>query len=252
MDAYTYLLINIFTILFPLLRSFENRIRFASRWKFLFPALAITGAVFIFWDVLFTKWNVWEFNPLYITGINLINLPVEEWLFFLTVPFSCVFIYESVRYFIKKDLLAPYHRAISFIFLAVLSVVLVFNLDKIYTVVSFSLGITLLILHLFVLKPNYMGRFYLAYFISFIPFFLVNGILTSWPVVMYNNLENLGIRLYTIPVEDTIYNLSLLLMNIAIYEYLMQRSTKTTTNAPSALVSNKPKFELENAGSELA
>lgn len=247
MDAYTYLLINIFTILFPLLRSFETRIRFASRWKYLFPSLLITGAVFIFWDVLFTKWNVWQFNPNYITGITLINLPIEEWLFFLTVPFSCVFIYESVRYFIKKDLLAPYHRLISFVFLVVLSVVLVFNIGKIYTVVSFSLAIILLVLHLFVLKPNYMGRFYLAYFISFIPFFLVNGILTSWPVVMYNNMENLGIRLYTIPVEDTIYNLSLLLMNIAIYEYLMQRSAGTATSA--GRIASEPKFELENAGS---
>lgn len=223
MDAYTYLLINLFTLSFPLARSFENRLRFVSRWKYLLPALLFTATVFIFWDAMFTRWGVWEFNPQYVTGINIGNLPFEEWLFFITVPFACVFIYEVVRYFVKTDVLGKYQRGISWSFLVVLSVALLFNYTKIYTAVSFSLAIFLLLLHLFVLKANYMGRFYLAYFISFIPFFVVNGILTSLPVVKYNNLENLGIRLYTIPIEDTIYNLSLLLMTITIYEYLLQK-----------------------------
>ena len=64
-----------------------------------------------------------------------------------------------------------------------------------------------------------MGKFYRAYLVSLIPFFIVNGLLTCIPVVTYNNNENLGIRLGTIPVEDTIYLLLLLLMNIVIYEF---------------------------------
>jgi hypothetical protein len=52
-----------------------------------------------------------------------------------------------------------------------------------------------------------------------IPFFIVNGILTSLPVIWYNNQATLGIRIGTIPVEDFIYNGGLLLLAIMGYEW---------------------------------
>jgi lycopene cyclase domain-containing protein len=55
-----------------------------------------------------------------------------------------------------------------------------------------------------------------------IPFWIINGILTVLPVVWYNDLENLGIRLGSIPADDIAYNLAMLLGIVTIYERILK------------------------------
>ncbi|CAN5437319.1 hypothetical protein BH23BAC1_BH23BAC1_10820 [soil metagenome] len=227
---YTYLILNLLTISFPLIRSFEDKIAYASKWKYLFPAILISGLIFIIWDHYFTIWGVWSFNSEYITGIYLLELPVEEWLFFLTVPFACVFIYEVVKFFFKNDPLFNSSGIITGLIIASLVVLAIINLDKIYTTVTFFSTAAFLLTHWLIFKKKYLGIFYLAYLFHLIPFLLINGILTYLPVVVYNNQDNLGIRIFTIPIEDTIYSMLLLLMNISIYEFLRSRNLPKVKN----------------------
>jgi lycopene cyclase domain-containing protein len=67
-----------------------------------------------------------------------------------------------------------------------------------------------------------MGYFWFAYFVHLIPFLIINGILTGAatpsPVVWYNPNEIIGLRIITIPIEDTIYALTCLLLPITILE----------------------------------
>ncbi|HQH40174.1 MAG TPA: lycopene cyclase domain-containing protein, partial [Bacteroidales bacterium] len=80
----------------------------------------------------------------------------------------------------------------------------------------------------FVLRVSWMGRFYLAYGIILVPFVLVNGVLTgSWidgEIVSYNNAENLGLRIMTIPAEDIFYGMSLILLNTGFFEYFRKKN----------------------------
>src|SRR6476660_1756512 len=108
-----YLLINFLTILFPVLLSFDKRVQFFKSWKYIVPGLFITGLVFLVWDYLFTVFDVWSFNPDYVTGLYILDLPIEEILFFITVPFACIFIYECLNYYVKKDLLHDIARPIT-------------------------------------------------------------------------------------------------------------------------------------------
>jgi lycopene cyclase domain-containing protein len=62
--------------------------------------------------------------------------------------------------------------------------------------------------------------------VHLIPFLTVNGILTALPVVLYNDTENCGFRIYTIPVEDTMYSYLLLMMNIIIFEWICLRNDR--------------------------
>ena len=213
-----YLLINSLTILFPVLLSFDKRVQFHKQWKFIFPALIVSGLVFLVWDYVFTITYVWSFNEEYVTGIYLFDLPIEEILFFFTVPFACIFIYECLNYYVKRDLLMRFTTMINSLLLCFSVVMLVFFYGRVYTLVTFSLLGVLILYAGFFKKKAYLGRFYLAYLVSVIPFFIVNGILTSIPIVMYNNAENCDFRVGTIPLEDFFYSMAMLLMNVLLFE----------------------------------
>src|SRR5687768_13787782 len=108
---YIYLYLNLFTIFFPFVLSFDKRVQFYKNWPFLFPAIIVNALIFIAWDSTFTRIGVWGFNPGYLLGIYLFGLPLEEILFFITVPYACVFIYETLNAYISKDFLQPFAPA---------------------------------------------------------------------------------------------------------------------------------------------
>ncbi len=216
---YSYLLINFLTIIFPILLSFDKKVAFVKKWKFIWPGLFITGLLYLVWDYIFTFNKVWSFNENYIAGFKIFQLPLEEILFFITVPFSCIFIYECLIAYFKKDILAPVASFINYILIAFGLIMLFLFKDRLYSLVNFGTLLAVMIYASFFQKHLKMGRFYLAYLISLLPFYIVNGILTSVPIVMYNNDENMGFRIGSIPFEDHFYSMSLLLMNILFYEY---------------------------------
>lgn len=222
---YTYLLINIAVIFFPLILSFDKKVHFFSKWRFVFPAILLTGLLFLIWDMLFTKLNVWSFNPAYIIGVNLYGLPLEEILFFLTVPYACVFIYECLNVYFPKNALQKYSLSLSNLILGLCIAILFFGYTKWYTLINFGfLMVVLYFVEYVNVKLRFMYRFFRAYLVSLIPFYIVNGFLTAIPVVMYNDKENIGFRVGTIPFEDHFYLMSLLLLNIYFYEKFKSRA----------------------------
>lgn len=219
---YLYLYLNLITIIPVLLLSFDKKVAYYRRWKFLIPAMCIIATIFIIWDVIFTRIGIWGFNEDYLSGREVINLPVEEWLFFLTVPFSSVFIYDCIKYYFPNWKTSDTGNMVS-VFLGIFLVVFaLLNLGKHYTYITFfSLGLILILL--VIRKVSYLGRFLFSYLIILVPFFVVNGILTgtgiSEPVVWYNDNYNLDLRIGTVPVEDIFYGMLLILGNVSFYEH---------------------------------
>ena len=222
---YTYLVLDIASVLFPLALSFDKKVAFYKLWKYLFPAMFISGAFFILWDVLFTAQGVWGFNPKYITGINVFNLPIEEVFFFVCVPYSCVFIYEVFNAYVKRDVLGTCGKRISILISIISLIACIIFYDKTYTIVNAGICLALVLFATFPYRFRNLGRFYLAYFVSLIPFLICNGILTALPIVTYNDEENMAIRLFTIPLEDVFYCLSLLLSTVLLMDYFKEKNT---------------------------
>jgi len=192
--------------------------KYIRRWKSIFPAIIITAFFFIIWDIIFTKMGVWSFNPRYHSGIEFFDLPIEEWLFFICIPYASIFIHFAFHYFYPKVSLSDKTvRIIYWILILGLIPTIILHLDKWYTVVNYSLLVLILTYTVFRI-PNVLNTFFITFLIILIPFTIVNGILTGSfidePVVIYNNAENLGIRLGTIPIEDIGYAFTMLLMSL--------------------------------------
>ena len=183
--------------------------------------MIIPAMLYIAWDIYFTSKGVWSFNDNYITGIKLVNLPVEEVLFFLVVPYCCVFVYECIRCYFPRLKNKRYADIMLKVLAIVLMITGIFFYQKYYTSWTFifcSLFISVIYLFKNFFKDFDATSFLVSFSIILIPFLIVNGFLTAIPVVQYNDAENLGIRIYTIPFEDTFYGMLLVMMDIAIYE----------------------------------
>jgi lycopene cyclase domain-containing protein len=218
---YTYFIILAASLAGPLALSFDKKVAFYKKWKYVFLAMILPALFYIIWDVYFTAIDVWQFNSKYIIGTKFFGLPVEEWLFFIVVPYCCTFIYECIRcYFpqLKNNKNADVLLKVLAVALFIIGVIFY---SKIYTAYTFILlAVFTAIIYLF---KNYFKSFdaisfLVAFIICLIPFLIVNGFLTALPVLTYTNTENLGIRIYTIPFEDTFYGMLLILMNVVMYE----------------------------------
>ncbi len=230
-EKYLYLAIDFLSIIFPLLFSFHPLSKFYKKWKYVWPAILIPATLFILWDIWFTSMGVWGFNPRYLSGIYFFNLPAEEVLFFICIPYACAFTYDSVTIISGKERISlRLQEFITDLLIFLLLIIGTVNFDRWYTSVTFFATAIFLIVLRRIWKPDFLGKFYFAFIFILIPFFIVNGVLTGTgidqEVVWYNNFENLGIRMGTIPVEDTFYGMLLLLLNVSIFEFLQNKKRR--------------------------
>jgi len=224
---YLYLYLNIGSFIVPFLFSFHPKLQFYKKWKPFAIGTVVMMIFFISWDIIFTNNGIWGFNDNYITGFKLLNLPIEEWLFFICIPYACIFTHYSLRYFFKGLSFSKRATSIFYVLLqCVLIITLWYSYDRWYTLINFMYAIILLGA-IYNYRPDLLAKFLPTYLIILLPFLLVNGILTGSfiedQVVWYNNAENLGIRVFTIPIEDSIYALSMLLTVFVIMEIIMQK-----------------------------
>lgn len=235
---FLYLLLNLGSISIPLVYSFEKKMRFIRYWKEVVLSLSIISMIFLIWDAIFTANEVWGFNADYHLNILIFKMPIEEWMFFFCIPYASFFIHYSFEYFLPNFKLGEkVTKRITIILLLVVLFILVLNFDKAYTAVNYSLLSFLLIISYFY-GIVYLRRFYIAFLIILIPFFIVNGILTGTgleePVVWYNDNENLGMRLLTIPVEDIGYAFTMIFGNVFLIEKFKAMNLFKTAKSSSS------------------
>ena len=215
---FEYLFFNFIVLIGPVTSQFNSEIRRVSQWRLKLRTNSIVMGPFVIWDALVTG-SHWSFNEAYTLDFRLLGLPIEEWLFFITVPFGCLLVWETLPHAKLSTLLKPLRYLRTVLYAALPIGVWVFSSGKQYTgLVLCCFGLvgcvdTLLKTDLILQPKTYL---YLA--IVAVLILVFNGYLTARPVVLYGEIFQSGYRILTIPIEDFGYGFTLVLLNAMFYE----------------------------------
>lgn len=225
-----YLYVDFFTAIVPFLFTFHPKIKFYKTWKAFFPALFLTAFLFVCWDVYFSRSGIWGFNSQYLTGIQIAGLPIEEILFFICIPYACVFTFYCLYPYVANIINKKFENIVTHMLIAALTLASIIFYQRAYSAVTFISLALLLVVTKYVLRTEWLGKFYIVYTVLLVPFLIVNGILTGTgldnPVVWYNEEEIIGIRILTIPVEDIFYGMELILANLLLFQYFYVKNSR--------------------------
>ena len=224
MSYYGYILL--FAFLGPLALSFDKKVAYYKRVRHLIIPIVLVSGLFLIWDQWFTEKGVWGFTLVHTAGLYLGRLPLEEVLFFVIVPYNCMFIFEVIGAYFQPKNKALFNRIFFGVFLLLGLSLLMQQPTGWYTLSAVLLAM-LLSVTLLIYNPSWLSQFVISFLVCLLPFLVVNGLLTgaatTLPVVWYNPAEFSGWRIITIPVEDLFYNFDLLVGFVVFFKLSSER-----------------------------
>lgn len=218
MEAYQmrweYFLFNLLIVAGPIIGGFFYKKRSLPSWSAMLMVVLAVAFPFWIWDHLVTD-IFWSFNQKYILGLTLGNLPLEEVLFFLTVPSACLFLWVNIKKMIKGEVGLK-------LFDILMGLLLLWALYWIENFAWYSVIVFLILpVGYYGLRNNDLLKQKSFWVMMILALFLTgifNGYLTARPVVTYESKYKSNINIGTVPLEDFAYGLILVGANVALYE----------------------------------
>lgn len=198
--------------------SFDQKVFFIGSIVPVLVATVVVGALYIAWDSWVVKLGDWEFNPEFTGHWRLLRLPAGEWLFFLSVPYATLFLFEVFGAYFGRDQILGLPRWLSFAVAGGLLGLAYFFRARHYSFLALTSSAAFLVAQgLWV--PDFWKRLdaLLTMAASFGTFLLINGIYTRLPTIHYNPKATWGMRVGTIPLEDFFYNLGMIGLYLIVY-----------------------------------
>ena len=226
MDSSTYLLFNIIVFVPVLVLGVVSKIKIHRLWQLYALCIVLVSLPFMYWDIWATSQGHWDFNPIHVGTVRIAGVPIEEMLFFITVPFACIFVWEVVGRYVRFK--RQMHLSLALWGMAVVgilaTILLLANWGNGYT--RTVMIATLTTVGLYARYGQSLLRlkaFWLYQLVLIFMFVIANSILTSLPIITYGSHAIIGVRIGTIPLEDFFFNFALINLWILVWENLKQR-----------------------------
>jgi lycopene cyclase domain-containing protein len=98
---FEYILLLFLVLIFPLVLSADRKLPIRRHPRTLARVIGTVAVPFWLWDLVATAQGHWSFHGERVLGLWLLGMPLEEWLFFLVIPFVSIFTWESTKYFMR-------------------------------------------------------------------------------------------------------------------------------------------------------
>lgn len=195
-------------------------------WRRYFPD--VRGLVFV-WLFVSTPWllldvwqhaaGFWHYNPQFVSTLLVINVPLEEGLFFYLVPLACLTVWQMVCRHRLMVLAWPGYLVVmslfllGFVMIGIYGIFMPFRslIDLVAMVVAYGL--------LWFFMRHHGGRGMILSWTAVVGvlFMISNTVLTALPIVEYNDTVMVPWRIGTIPVSDVYYNFGFLWLVLLVY-----------------------------------
>ncbi len=222
MKKFAYLIFNLVVLIGPLSAIVFYRPIILPVWPALFFSLFIAAVIFIILDQWATG-RFWYFNRKYLTGLFIGKLPVEEWLFFITVPFACFLLWVNLQPLLP-DASVNFFWLVGFLFC--LSILALISLKKHRTyAAAVIIGFFTVIILDMLAGANLIvrQRFWIFMIIVNLLTLIFNAYLVNQPIVRYFKQPKTGWQILNIPAEDFLYGTCLIYSNLFLYHLFITR-----------------------------
>jgi lycopene cyclase domain-containing protein len=108
MQRFEYFIVLILVVIPIIIMMIHKKSVLKGKELIVFGCILISSIPFLIWDYFATQRGHWSFNTDYNTGIYILNLPIEEVLFFVAIPLACLYVWQSLKMFKSPQDLIDY------------------------------------------------------------------------------------------------------------------------------------------------
>jgi lycopene cyclase domain-containing protein len=227
MAEFVYYIFNIAVFLPVLMLSVFGKVKIHNKKANFARAYAFVSIPFVLWDIWAAMEGHWYFSNTYITQFRVAGLPVEEILFFLTVPFAMTYVWYVMGYYVSQTpkMYVRYIKRALMVAGLLCIFLSAYNWSLAYTRWAFlAAGITCFMLVR--ARSLHTKQFVIFQGVLLLLFIFFNSYLTALPVILYGQQSYLNFRVGTIPLEDFFFNFALI--NLFLVAFLQKTGNSTT------------------------